>query len=99
MTELKFTKDQADAPSIDTYLAKVNDKADNTMGIMVSMSGFSSTAVQQASGRKTPIILMDFGHVYLVLGGTWTLPELVARVRRHASQTGQAFLASKDFGA
>ena len=99
LTELKFTKDQADAPSVDTFLAKVNDKADNTMGVMVSMSGFSSTAIQQASGRKTPIILMDFSHVYLVLSGTWTLPELVARLRRHASQTGQAFLAAKDFGS
>jgi hypothetical protein len=69
------------------------------MGIMVSMSGFSSTAIQQASGRKTPIILMDYSHVYLVLGGTWTLPEVVARLRRHASQTGQAFLAAKDFGS
>ena len=99
LTELKFTAEQADAPSVDTFLAKVNDKADNTMGIMVSMSGFSSTATQQASGRKTPIILMDYSHVYLVLGGTWTLPEIVARLRRHASQTGQAFLAAKDFGS
>jgi len=32
LTELKFTVEQADAPSIDTFLAKVNDKADNTMG-------------------------------------------------------------------
>ena len=35
LTELKFTKDQASAPDVDTFLAKVNDKADNTMGIMV----------------------------------------------------------------
>jgi len=78
-------------------LAKVNDKADNTMGIMVSMSGYSRTAIQQASGRKTPIILMDFTHVYLVLGGTWNLPEIVCRLRRHASQTGNAFLSTSDF--
>jgi len=98
LTELKFTKEQAAAPDVDTFLAKVNDKADNTMGIMVSMSGYSATAIQQASGRKTPIILMDFSHVYLVLGGTWTLPEVVCRLRRHASQTGNAFLPSSDFG-
>jgi hypothetical protein len=99
LTELKFTREQAGAPDVDTFLAKVNDKADNTMGIMVSMSGYSSVAIQQASGRKTPIILMDYSHIYLVLGGTWTLPEVVARLRRHASQTGQAFLAVKDFGS
>ena len=64
---------------------------------MVSMSGFSSTAIQQASGGKTPIILMDFSHVYLVLGGIWALPEVIARLRRHASQAGQAFRPAKDF--
>jgi len=98
LTELKFTKDQAGAPDVDTFLTKVNDKADNTMGIMVSMSGYSATAIQQASGRKTPLILMDYSHVYLVLGGTWALPEVVCRLRRHASQTGNAFLSPSDFG-
>jgi len=98
LSELKFTNDQAGAPDVDTFLAKVNDKADNTMGIMVSMSGYSTTAIQQASGRKTPLILMDHSHVYLVLGGTWTLPEIVSRLRRHASQTGQAFLPASEFG-
>jgi hypothetical protein len=99
LSELKFTNGQAGAPDVDTFLAKVNDKADNTMGIMVSMSGYSTTAIQQASGRKTPLILMDHSHVYLVLGGTWTLPEVVSRLRRHASQTGQAFLPASEFGS
>lgn len=98
LTELKFTREQAAAPDVDTFLAKVNDKADNTMGIIVSMSGYSSTAIEQASGRKTPIILLDHSHVYLVLSGTWTLGELVSRVRRHASQTARAFLPASEFG-
>ncbi|WHZ14057.1 MAG: hypothetical protein OJF52_000892 [Nitrospira sp.] len=99
LTELKFTREQVGAPDVDTFLAKVNDKADNTMGIMVSMSGYSSTAVEQASGRKTPIILLDHGHVYLILSGSWTLEEVVSRVRRHASQTARAFLPASEFGA
>ncbi|MGH9424795.1 MAG: restriction endonuclease, partial [Terriglobia bacterium] len=99
LTELKFTSGQAGAPDVDTFLAKVNDKADNTMGIMISMSGYSSTAIEQASGRNTPIILLDHGHVYLVLSGSWTLAEMVSRVRRHASQTARAFLAASEFGA
>jgi len=97
LTELKFTKEQAGAPDVDTFLAKVNDKADNTMGIMVSMSGYSSTAISQASGRKTPLLLMDYSHIYLVLGGTWSLPEVISRLRRHASQTAAAFLPASEF--
>ncbi len=99
LIELKFTRVQATAPDVDTFLAKVNDKADNTMGIMVSMSGYSSTAIEQASGRKTPILLVDHSHVYLVLGGNWTLEEVVSRVRRHASQTAHAFFPAAEFGA
>lgn len=98
LIELKFTKEQSGAPDVDTFLAKVNDKADNTMGIMLSMSGYSSTAIDQASGRKTPIVLLDHGHVYLVLSGSWTLAEVVSRVRRHASQTARAFLPASEFG-
>jgi len=98
LIELKFTKEQSGAADVDTFLAKVNDKADNTMGIMLSMSGYSSTAIDQASGRKTPIVLLDHGHVYLVLSGSWTLAEVVSRVRRHASQTARAFLPASEFG-
>jgi hypothetical protein len=99
LTELKFTTEQAAATDIDTFLAKINDKADNTMGIMLSMAGYSRTAIQQASGRKTPLILMDHSHVYLILGGTWTFDEVVSRLRRHASQTGEALLRAADFAA
>jgi hypothetical protein len=98
LAELKFTKEQADAIDIDTFLTKVNDKADNTMGVMVSMSGYSKTAIQQASGRKTPLILMDYAHIYLMLGGSWTLGEIISRLRRHASQTAIAFLPAAEFG-
>jgi hypothetical protein len=34
LVELKFTSSQSDAPDIDSLVKKVNDKADNTMGVM-----------------------------------------------------------------
>jgi hypothetical protein len=98
LVELKFTKEQADATDVDSILKKIRDKADNTMGVMVSISGFSKVAVQEASGPRTPLLLMDFRHLYYMLGGTMTLREVIERVRRHASQTGEAYLAPEDFG-
>lgn len=92
LVELKFTNNQTGAPDIDTFFAKVNTKADNTMGFFVSMAGYSSVAISQASMPKTPLLLLDSSHVFLVLQGIWTLPELVARVRQHASQTSEAYL-------
>jgi hypothetical protein len=96
LTELKFTSEQAAVTDVDSLLAKLNDKADNTMAIMVSISGYSSTAIAGASGRKTPLVLMDYNHLFLLLNGGWKFDELISRLRRHASQTGQAFLAASE---
>jgi len=98
LVELKFTGSQAGAPDIDTFHKKVTTKADNTMGIMVSMSGYSSVAVNEASGDRTPLLLLDYAHLYLVLGGVMTLGEVIDRVRRHASQTGESYLPPGSFG-
>ncbi len=92
LVELKFTNDQTGAPDIDTFFAKVSSKADNTMGVFVSMAGFSSTAIAEASKPKTPLLLLDAAHVFLVLQGLWELPELISRLRQHASQTSEAYL-------
>jgi hypothetical protein len=98
LVELKFTSEQSGATDIDSLLGKVNSKADNTMGIMVSMSGYSSVAIKQASSAKTPLLLFDYSHLYMALGGTETFANIVRRVRRHSSQTGCAFLPTQEFG-
>jgi hypothetical protein len=97
LAELKFTARQAEPSDIDTLLAKVVSKADNTMGVMVSVAGYTSTALQQASGPRTPLLLLDHGHLYLALRGLVAFNEIVERVRRHASQTGEAYLAASNF--
>ena len=98
LVELKFTLSQSDAPDIDSFKNKVVTKADNTMGIMASMSGYSKVAINEASRDKTPLLLFDFKHLYLLFTGSIRFSEMVARVRRHSSQTGQAYLAVEDFG-
>lgn len=97
LNELKFSAAQVGAPEIDVFYRKVQDKADNTMGIMVAMSGYSSTAIDAASGPRTPLLLLDYSHLYLLLSGGITFGELISRVRRHASQTCKAFLPVADF--
>ncbi|MCX7172164.1 MAG: restriction endonuclease, partial [Proteobacteria bacterium] len=94
LVELKFTNEQTGAPDIDTFVAKVNSKADNTMGIFVSMAGYSSVAVAEASKPRTTLLLLDASHVFLVLQGLWELPELISRLRQHSSQTSEAYLAA-----
>lgn len=97
LNELKFTAEQAGAPDVDVFYRKVQEKADNTMGIMLSISGYSSTAIDAASGPRTPLLLLDHSHLYMLLTGGMTFTELIDRVRRHASQTSRAYLAVRDF--
>lgn len=97
LVELKFTTDQSGANDIDTFYKKVTTKADNTMGIMVSISGYSSVAIEEASGDRTPILLFDHSHIYSALSGIMGLSEIIERVRRHASQTGESYLHINQF--
>ncbi len=97
LVELKFTAGQADATDVDSLRSKVDDKADNTMGIMVSISSYSTVALTQASGRKTTLLLFDAMHLYFFLAGTLSFGDILARVRRHASQTGEAYLPANKF--
>jgi len=92
LMELKFTAGQAGAPDVHVFRGKVTGKADNTMGIMVSISGYSSVAVEAASEARTPLLLIDHAHLYTVLRGVKRLEALIERIRRHASQTGEAYL-------
>lgn len=98
LVELKFTKGQSGATDIDSLKAKVNKMADNTMGIIVSISGYSSVAIDDASGSKTTLLLLDASHLYLFLTGAMSFTAIITRVRRHASQTGEAYLPTHQFG-
>ena len=98
LVELKFTAAQANAPDIDSLVKKVNGKADNTMGVMVSMSSFSSVALNEASFSRSPLLLLDHSHLYMVLGEIISFPDAIRRIRRHSSQEGKAFLATTEFG-
>ena len=98
LVELKFTGEFAGAPDIDVFRRKVVSKADNTMGVMLSVSGFTSVAKDAASGERTPLLLMDHGHLMLALTGAMSFQDVVRRIHRNASHTGSAFLAASDFG-
>jgi hypothetical protein len=43
------------------------------------------------------IALFEHSHIYYILGGNMSFPDLVDCVRRHASQIGKAFRAAHHF--
>lgn len=96
--ELKFTRDQVGVADVDSLHRKVSTKSDNTMGICVSMAGYSTVAIAEASGPRTPLLLLDHSHIVHCLRGLIPFSDLVARVRRHGSQTGEAYLSADQLG-
>jgi hypothetical protein len=97
LVELKFTTTQSDATDIDSIKAKINKVADNTMGILISISGYTSVAISEASGPKTTLLLMDSSHLFYFLTGGMEFKDIIARINRHASQTGESYLPVSKF--
>jgi hypothetical protein len=97
LVETKFTQKNTGTTDVDSFFNKILRKADNTMGIMLSMAGYDDGAKENASRDRTPILLLDYSHLYFIFSGDLSLKELIERVSRHASQTGNAYLACNDF--
>jgi len=98
LVEVKFTSAPIGSQEIDVFLSKIVRKADNTMGIMISIAGFNENAINTASRDRTPLLLMDYSHLFnVILRGSMTLPEVIQRIWRHAAQTGQAYLSVDGF--
>ena len=98
LVETKFTNCKTDPQDIEIFMGKVTRKADNTMGIFVSMAGYNEKAIDEASRDKTPLLLLDHSHIYgLVLSNIMSLDNVIRRIKRHASQTGEAYLRPDKF--
>lgn len=92
LIELKYTKEQTSQVELDSIYAKLRSKADNTLAVCVSMSGFTQNAKDYASSGRTMILLLDHNHIALILRKMFTFSELIDRIKGHASQTGEAYL-------
>jgi len=98
LVEAKFTNGKTDSRDISIFLGKLTRMADNTMGILLSMSGYTEEAIKEASRDKTPLLLLDHSHIYaLVLPNIMSLADVIRRIKRHASQTGEAYLPPDKF--
>lgn len=90
--EAKWEQRQTSAHDLDGLAGKLSRKLDNTLGLFLSVNGFSEDGVKaHSSGRRT-MILMDGSDLMAVLEGRIDLVQLLLRKRRHAAQTGNIYL-------
>lgn len=92
LIEAKWQKASVDAADLDSLAGKLTRKLDNTLGLYLSINGYSEDGVRQHSSGRRLMILMDGSDLMAVLEGRIDLIQLLLRKRRHASQTGNIYL-------
>ncbi|MGE6602708.1 restriction endonuclease [Lysinibacillus fusiformis] len=89
--EAKWKKGFIDASDLDAFKGKISRKLDNTLGLFLSINGFSKEAVEIHSNVRSSLILMDGFDLMSVLENHIDLKNLILRKKRHAAQTGMIF--------
>lgn len=96
LLEAKWEKNPLPAEPIDVFCRKIERKLDNTLGLFVSLNGFSDDALQAIRGNRPSAILMDGQDLAVVLQGIHDFRELLKQKIRHAAHTGDPFLRAME---
>ena len=86
--EARWQADPLQPKDLNDFRAKVDGKARNTLGLCISISGYTEGAITQHSRSQTPLVLMDGTDLMPILEGRIELKEVLERKRRHAAETG-----------
>ena len=92
LLEAKWQKDPVAAADLDNLAGKLSRKLENTLGLFLSVDGYSEDAVKTHSSGRRLVILMDGSDLMAVLEGRIDLVQLLLRKRRHAAETGNIYL-------
>lgn len=90
LVESRWTKDMVDPADVRDFVGKLEQKLDNTLGLMVSVAGFTENAGTKAtSGGRLLAIFIDGQDLFPVLEGLLDLRDLLSRKLRHAAEKGE----------
>lgn len=90
--EAKWQKDFVNKADLAVFSDKVKTKLENTLGVFLSINGFSQDGVSAHQAGGAAIILMDGADLMAVLEERIDFTSLLLRKKRHAAQTGSIYL-------
>jgi hypothetical protein len=97
LLEARWRKEGARLDAINVFTKKVDKSLRNTLGLFLSIEGFSDDSIEHlALQENVPLILMDGMDLLAVLEGRLDLVELLNRKKRHANDTGNVYLRVND---
>jgi hypothetical protein len=89
LVEARWTSDQVAPEGVRDFVGKFEQKLDNTLGLMISVNGFTEAASGKAtSGGRLMTIFLDGRDLFPVLDGHVDLRQLLTRKLRHAAEKG-----------
>jgi len=91
LLEAKWQKDPVETGDLKKFAGTLNDKLKNTLGLFVSINGFSQGSIGFKGSNARTMILMDGMDLHFVLDQRIDLHHLLFRKRRHASETGEIY--------
>lgn len=89
LLEAKWRDEPSANADLYTFAGKIDGKLKNTLGVFISMSGYSKDALESNSHANKSMILLDGADLVMVLENRISLPDMIRLKRRHASETGE----------
>ena len=96
LLEAKWEQDPIGARELRYFKEQVESKLDNTLGLFISINGFTNEGIEAFQRSRPNIFLMDGEDLSAVLEGFIDLRELLHRKQRHAAQTGEVYRRFRD---
>jgi Restriction endonuclease len=97
LLEAKWQRDPVEPGDLRDFDGVIKSKLKTTLGLFVAVNGFTEAAVKTHSRVGAGMVLMDGEDLYAILDGRITLPDVLHRKRRFASQTGDIYIRVRDF--
>ncbi|MFZ0036546.1 MAG: hypothetical protein WAK91_03935 [Candidatus Acidiferrales bacterium] len=96
LLEVRWENRPQSTQALDSFTRKLERKLENTLGLFISLPGFTEEGLAAFRGGRPAAILMDGEDLALVLQGLIDFRELLKQKIRHASQTGNPYLRARD---
>lgn len=90
--EARWQTEHVNAAALDGFSSKVKRKLENTLGLFLSVNGYSQDGIAAHSAAGAVVILMDGADLMAVLEERIDFVSLLLRKKRHAAQTGNIYL-------
>jgi hypothetical protein len=92
LLEAKWQQKPVNAGELHKFAGVLSGKLKNTLGLFISINGFSAECTATRSEGLKAMILMDGADLNAILDDRIDLHQMLYRKRRHASQTGNIYL-------